>query len=258
MRSTVRVSLISANASSPATGVPVLGAADAAGQYPLLAGSVEGGRTLTAAIVLTPRATDALTPFLDRPWRGLGSEDARQVALVLGAEGARAAEIARLLARRNTPEVWRWLALERATPALREAVAQGRLAAGHTRYLLGLSPADQTEWATRAARGRWSVARLGRELANRGTAAPAAATADIAQVAAALSERLGSKVEIDWPSEGARALRIEWFDVESLKGVLDQLSRGPEGGGRIGAKRELVLQLADADELAALTDHLLA
>lgn len=90
-------------------------------------------------------------------------------------------------------------------------------------------------------------------------ATPSPAAADTKHLEDQLGQRLGSPVRLEWPdAPGTRALIIGYSDMETLKGVLQELARGPEGTGHLGsAMRSLRIEIADADELDALTGHLL-
>lgn len=241
-------------------GIAVLRPAEP-GRFILIAGAcpTDGG---IRAIVLSETAVEQLSELPEGSWAAQALPAKIQIARLLAAEGARAAEVAVLLGQpRNVPEVWRWIALGRASPALQSAIDSRRLTLGHARPLLALPHAQQEDWVTRAVRGRWSVRQLTQQLAGGGTAPAAESSPDLAQLESQLSQQLGAGVRIDWAAttgEG-RALRIEWFDIEALKGVLARLAEGPEQlhAPAGTARRELVIPVADATELGALTDHLL-
>lgn len=242
-------------------GAPTLVAPSGADRYRLLAGPAPGAERTTAWCVSEPQAIaaleelDATTGTLDRP------QQIRTAAAL--APHLRAPQLAALLGHRDPAEVWRWGALGRAHPKLRDAILDGKLRMTHARPLLRLPPAAQAEWAARALRGRWSVRQLTAAIRreNGPAAAEAPSSADIRALEDRVGERLGTTVKLLWPDDPAapRSLVIDWFDVEALKGILAQLAAGPELTGQplqVQA-RQLVIALQNADELSALTQHLL-
>ncbi|WP_440986302.1 hypothetical protein ACQHIH_21995 (plasmid) [Xanthomonas sontii] len=180
-------------------------------------------------------------------------------AIALSGE-VRATALCRLLGETNHPEVWRWTALRHAAPELREAVLAGTLSRGHIRPLLSMPTEKQADWTKRAIRGRWSVRRLAAMIAREasGESPEPLPQADILHLQEQLGLRLGAPVRLDWPDQAsARAIIIGYSDMETLKGLFEELARGPESPSDPGrALRYLRIEVADADELEALTGHL--
>lgn len=233
--------------------------AAASGHYRLLAGPLPQEEPFKARLITDGEAISALDLFTQtaEPLPRLG-----QIALACALSAhLRTPQISALLHVRNSPEVWRWAALAKAAPTLRDAVLSGKLSAGHLRPLLTLRVAEQTEWTARALRGRWSVRQLTAALRRESGRLDGPSNADLRALEAALGERLGTTVRVDWPDDpaGQRRLLIHWYDVESLKGILDQLARGPEYDDTAplpAQARQLVIPVQNAGELAALTQHL--
>lgn len=249
--------------SKPASRPLLLGPA-VDGDIQVLLGAASPEDQRVDVVILSERGWNALQAFgVPSGWSALDRDRQRQVAALLAQEGARPGEIARWLGAPASAraEVWRWIALERrACPELRTAVEEGRLTLGHTRYLLGLPAEQQKVWTKACVRGGWSVHRLRAEL--RGGVTPGApqASPDVAELERRLSAALGAAVGVDWPDDprSRRQVTIDWFDVESLKGIFAKLAAGPEMAPQPAARRRLVIEVQSADELAALTDHLLA
>lgn len=229
-----------------------------AGPAPALPDDLVGGLVLTDAETIAAAVRLGTTSPAE-----LTVIEKIQLAIAL-ADDVKATALCLLLGERNHPEVWRWTALKRAAQELRGAVLSGSLTRGHARPLLPLPSQLQAEWTRRALRGRWSVRTLTSMVAREGKAGtpatPSPAAADTKHLEDQLSQRLGSPVRLEWPeAPGTRSLIIGYSDMETLKGVLQELARGPEGTGHLGnAMRSLRIELADADELDALTGHLLS
>ncbi|WP_307546718.1 hypothetical protein [Xanthomonas sacchari] len=191
----------------------------------------------------------------------LSTLDKMRLAITLSGE-VKATALCRLLGESNHPEVWRWTALRHTAPELREAVLAGTLSRGHVRPLLRMSQDEQAEWTKRAVRGRWSVRALAAMVAREGArkTPETPPPADILRLQEQLGLRLGAPVRLDWPDEpSARALIVGYSDMETLKGVFQELARGPESSIDPGRTlRYLRIAVADADELDSLTGHLLA
>lgn len=244
-------------AGTPTLVAPVKGAT-AGARYRLLAGPAPTDATVRARCLTDAGAIQAL--------EALASDSApidRLRKLRLAATLSphlNAPQLAALLEHRDPAEVWRWGALGRAHSTLREAVLAGELTMGHARYLLGMSQGEQSDWTTRARRGRWSVRKLATAI-RQGGGAEAPSSADIQAVETRIGERLGATVRVHWPDDpvATRKLVIDWYDVESLKGILTQLAAGPEIDAAQAPvqARQLVIPLQNSDELSALTQHLL-
>lgn len=249
----IRTAYASANA-------PVLVTPMGPAQYRLLAGPFPERASQSVCCLTDPKVITAVEGF--SATAEPVSRDQKMRLAVLLAPHLRAPAIAALLEHRDPTEVWRWGALGRASAALREAVFAGHLTATHARPLLGLSMAQQEEWAARAIRGRWSVRQLTAAIRRNGAgqADRSAGSADLHALETVLGERLGTAVRVNWPEDPAaqRSLIIDWYDVESLKGILSQLAAGPEIGDEAvqALRRQLVIPVQNADELAALTGHL--
>jgi len=240
---------------------PVLIAVDpykGPGRYRWLAGSVPTSDRVRALVFQGD--PEQLPPWLPNRWSSLPRLDQIRLAGQLAGGGISAAAIAALLENKDRSEVWRWASLSKASTSLRDAVLEGVLLPGHAKSLLKLPVIEQSEWVQRARRGRWSVRRLATEVMNPGSTSAPESSGDTQKWQKDLSARLNAKVELQWPTDpkGPRSLSVEWFDVESLKGVLEQLSAGPElaVGVRHPLRRVLTISLVDTDELEALTGHL--
>lgn len=213
----------------------------------------------------SPADRDALYQF-GRSQGPVQPNDIVPLARAMARAGLRPTGIARLLRLPHVSEVSRWLALEHAAPALRDAVTSGQLTMTHARILLPLTAPVQGDWAQRAIRGRWSVRRLEAAIREPPSLPGPSNDADISALSSTLSERLGAQIHIGWtqaPTDGSprpsRFLQITWYDIESLKGVLATLAAGPEFTQKMNpVKRVLTIALQDANELGALTDHLLS
>lgn len=230
------------------------------GMYVWVAGPRPTADRSSALLIATVTMTQLQQLASGDRWSLLPRLAQVRIAYALSRDGVRSTEIAALLGHPNKPEVWRWAALADASPALRDAVLEGALSPGHLRPLLSMPPSRQTEWATRARRGRWSVRQLTAAIRAENAPAPALSSADIQSLENVLAERLGTGVKLHWsdnPSQG-HSLSIDWCDIESLKGVLERLAAGPEAlPSRPVIPRKLTIPLANADELAAVTDHLI-
>lgn len=123
--------------------------------------------------------------------------------------------------------------LLRLAPAVQAQVAQGTLAPGTARALVGLSERRQVELATRIVRERLTT-RQAEALANAGKAgrapAPVMARAgvsprdpDITRLENDLAERLGTPVTITYAGSGQGQVVIDFATLEILDGVLDKL-----------------------------------
>lgn len=231
------------------------------GRYRLLAGPAPGADPVKARCIKDPEAVAALDAIagsvepLDRAGK-------MRLAEALSPH-VRAPQLAALLDHRDPAEVWRWGALGRAHPKLRDAILAGQLRMAHARHLLSMAHEAQADWTTRALRGRWSVRKLTAAIRQEhGAAAGVPSSADIRSLETTLGDRLGAPVRLVWPDDptAQRRLEIDWFDVESLKGILGQLAAGPEQLDEPlqMLRRRLVIDVQNSGELAALTDHLLS
>lgn len=244
-------------------GTPRLLAAEGGARYRLLAGPAphpdegpcEGWLLTDVDAVAAAETLGSVIPT------DLSTLDKMRLAIALSGE-VKATALCRLLGESNHPEVWRWTALRHTAPELRQAVLTGRLSRGHVRPLLSMSQDKQTDWTKRAVRGRWSVRMLAAMVAREGAgkAPEPPPPADTLRLQEQLGLRLGAPVRLDWPDQAsARALVIGYSDMETLKGVFQELARGPESSINSGrALRYLRIEVADADELESLTGHLLA
>ena len=239
---------------------PVLVTPADPGRYRLIAGPIPDRDSFPGWSLDDAEAVEAIEAFASTSEPTTRAQKMRLAALLT--PHLRAPAIAALLSHRDPAEVWRWGALGRASAALRDAVLADKLTMTHARPLLALPLQDQQAWVTRAIRGHWSVRQLTAAIRRESTPQPATlpASADISALQTALGERLGTTVQIEWPEDPAaqRSLAIDWYDVESLKGILTQLSVGPEldPPPPQSPRRRLVIALQNADELAALTGHL--
>lgn len=246
-----------------AAGTPRLLAAEGGARYRLLAGPAphldEG--TCEGLVLTDVDAVDAAQTLGSSMPNELSTLDKMRLAIALSGE-VKATALCHLLGESNHPEVWRWTALRHTAPELREAVLAGTLSRGHVRPLLRMTRDEQAEWTKRAIRGRWSVralaAMVARERAGKAPEPPPAA--DTLRLQERLGLRLGAPVRLDWPDlPSDRALVIGYSDMETLKGVFQELARGPEGSADPGRTlRYLRIEVADSDELESLTGHLLA
>ncbi|HZU07360.1 MAG TPA: ParB/RepB/Spo0J family partition protein [Chloroflexota bacterium] len=115
-------------------------------------------------------------------------------------------------------------------PAVRAALADGRITAGHARALLGCpDAATQEALLAQVLAGELSV-RATEELVRRGTrprprrrAAPAA---DLAAVEQRLRQALGTKVQLYRSRRGGRIV-IHFFSDEELQGLYERLTALP-------------------------------
>jgi len=244
-------------------GAPVLVTRADPDRYRLIGGPLPDRASFPGWSLDDPNTVEAIEAFASSS-EPISRGQKMRLAVLL-APHLRAPAIAAFLNHRDPAEVWRWGALGRASDALRDAVLAEQLTMTHARPLLALPPQDQRSWVTRAIRGHWSVRQLTAAIRRESASSPAAnlpASADIQALQTALGERLGTAVQVDWPEDPAaqRSLAIDWYDVESLKGILAQLSAGPEidRAPSRSPRRRLVIALQNADELAALTGHLTA
>lgn len=238
---------------------PLLVAPAAPGKYRHIAGRIPDSEPFPARLIEDPLTIEAIDAFSASTGPVTLGQKMRLASLLFA--HLKAPAIAALLNHRDPAEVWRWAALGQASPALRDAVLSERLTITHARPLLALPHQDQEAWVNRAVRGRWSVRRLTMAIKRESAGQPPPVeSADIQALQNTLGERLGTSVQVCWPEDpaGARAFVIDWYDVESLKGILAQLAAGPDMNAppSQSVRRQLVIPLQNADELEALTGHL--
>lgn len=156
----------------------------------------------------------------------------------------------------------RWTRLATLPWPVLQALDRRQIRMGHARHFLGLAPAIVMDLLTRCRMERWSVKRLQAVIAGTDQApSPAPTSVDIKAFAESLGETLGAEIQIRWPDrEQDRRLVITWYDVESLKGVMAQLARGPSAGSTFDSsssyRRDLEIAVRSTSELDALTGHL--
>lgn len=154
----------------------------------------------------------------------------------------------------------RWASLASSDPYVLGCLDKGTLSFSHASALIPLSHAQQRQWAERCVAGRWSHARLVRSLRESAGAARSENDLDVRSYAKAIQEKLGAKTEISWDSVSRRGeVSFEWFSIEELQGLMEQLGRAPPSEAALPFKsRRLVLSLESTDEIDALTAHLFA
>jgi hypothetical protein len=146
----------------------------------------------------------------------------------------------------------RWAALATMPPKVLQLLDARHITFGHARLLIGLGETRAEFLVGECVAYGWTNDQLRQAI--RGEAPPSGP--DATAYAQALTQRLGTECLLLWPdSPGKRRLVIEYFDTEALKGVFEQLARGPEGPRR-NLKRQLEIGLVDVDELESLTAHL--
>jgi len=154
----------------------------------------------------------------------------------------------------------RWASLASCDPYVLGCLDKGTLSFSHAAALIPLPHAEQRRWAERCVAGRWSYARLVRSLHESAGAARSESDPDVRSYAKAIQEKLGAKTEISWDSASRRGeMSFEWFSVEELQGLMEQLGRAPPGEMALPFKaRRLVLSIESTSEIDALTAHLFA
>lgn len=158
----------------------------------------------------------------------------------------------------HSADITRLARIDRAGDRLKKALDKGQLSPAHARLLAPLPLPLQDEWTARAVAAHWTSRQLAAAMADSRQSRAAAESPDLGAFAAQLGERLGTKVGIEWPaSPSSRRVTLDWYTPEDLKGLMARLSAGPDHEAGKPTRRELVLQIRDAAELAALTDHLL-
>jgi ParB family chromosome partitioning protein len=118
---------------------------------------------------------------------------------------------------------------------VRNALMEGLLLEGHARALLGLStPAAQENLAKRVVQEKWSVRDVERWVARQGTtdttetdAAPKRKNPDVRHLEEELQRFLGRRVVIDERGKEKGWVRLEFYSVNDLEVLQQQLRRGP-------------------------------
>ena len=159
--------------------------------------------------------------------------DPLQEALALRARVRGGASVTRAGAERGYPRVVasHLLRLLRLDPAVRTALAEGRLTVGHAKALVGLSPAHQRELGDRIARDGLSVRhveRLARDLraGASGRVEPVVEPGDdpdSRRLEQRLEEHLGVPVRLRARGDGSGQLTLEFGTLDILAGLLDRL-----------------------------------
>ena len=188
----------------------------------------------------------------------LNASDAQlaQAVTLLRSKGVPSVHIAKALGLRPWG-VSRLAAANGAGERLTAVLSKGSLPFSHTRLLAPMPPADQAIWTERAVAGAWSYRRLEREIALAGQPPSPQGSPDLGAFVSQLSEQLGTEVQLEWPDDRAkRRLILTWYSPEDLKGLLAKLAAGPETTVTSTIRRELVIALDSADDLDALTGHL--
>jgi len=148
----------------------------------------------------------------------------------------------------------RMLALADSHPSLLRYLDGGQLSVGHSKYLVGLRHEDQGFWAAKCVADGLSVLKLRRALAGQVPVDP-----NIQHLENRLSEALGARIAISQSTKGAKtAFCISWSTIEELQGLMERLGKAPPYDGRLPCRaRSLVIEIDHADEVDALTGHLL-
>ncbi len=145
------------------------------------------------------------------------------------------AEIGRELGLSRT-ETYHRLRLLRLDPAVQALVAAGQLPLGSARVLVGQPTIRQRTLAERAVRERLSVRQveaLVRQRRRAPQAAPPAPSADLTALERELSETLGQPVAVGFDPKTRRGeLRLQFFSLEELNGVIERLRGAAPGSGR--------------------------
>lgn len=103
-------------------------------------------------------------------------------------------------------------------------VDAGQLSMGHARALAGVPPEQQKRMAAECLRRNWSVRQLERALAR--AAAPAGASKrepEWERLERALGEHLACPVTLQADGSGRGELRLRFFSLDELDGLLEQL-----------------------------------
>lgn len=122
------------------------------------------------------------------------------------------------------------LRLLRLEPGVQQGLAEGWLAVGQAKVLVGLSPAQQREAARRV---RWEkltarqVEALARRLRQGESTEPESETAvhddDHARLEKRLAEQLGVPVQLEYGPTGSGRLLLRFADLAVLEGLLERL-----------------------------------
>ena len=153
----------------------------------------------------------------------------------------------------------RWRALADVDPYILSLLDSGSLAFSHAVPLLPLSHSEQRRWAELCVSRRWSHGALVRAIRAHSKGAGVVRDLDVEGHARSLEAALGASVELSWDGSTGRAeLRLGWFTVEELQGLMERLGGGmPVDTPALPSRgRQLAIALDSVDELEALTGHL--
>lgn len=134
-----------------------------------------------------------------------------------GISGDYLAKMAGLSGRADVSRL-RWLS--NAPIYIQNRMDDGSLHLGHLRYLKGLSAADGLHWAQEVVGRKLSVSGLQQCLKGTSTAA---ADVDIASLERSIGEQLGTQVSIRQSSGGSGELALQYYDLDTLQGLLERL-----------------------------------
>ncbi|MGZ1522210.1 ParB/RepB/Spo0J family partition protein [Xanthomonas citri] len=204
--------------------------------------------TVTAWIA-PPEALEALKAADDRDATWTQLADA---AAALRAAGVPSVEIAALLSL-HPADITRLSDLNQACDKLRGLVSSGQISAGHSRILAKLDHPDQAHWSGWCLAHKPSVKQLAQAIAGKEKAAARLDAPDLGPFLAQLSEALGTAVELE---DGE--LRLAFYSPEEVKGLMERLSRGPDGTSSPASSPSwLRIPITDNDCLHELTGHLI-
>lgn len=222
---------------------PVVVRALTVGQYELVMGerrwraAVAAGLATIPAIVRDTRddamLRDALLENLHRSDLN-PLEEAAAYQQLIDDFGCTHDELAQRI-RRSRPQISNTLRLLRLPPAVQRRVAAGVLSAGHARALLGLSNPDaQDRLAHRivseglSVRSVEEIVAVGGDRPSRSRAAPAAkpVAPRLVDIAAALSERLDTRVWVDLGKRKGK-VTIEFATLDDLERIVGSITTDP-------------------------------
>ena len=111
------------------------------------------------------------------------------------------------------------------SPPVLALLKKNQLSLGHARLLVGLTPAQQLQIATKLKQYDWSVRELEKKIRSlKNQPLPKKRlNADIAALEDAIAEQLGSPVEISSTKAGGGWMKIRFYDNDTLCGLLERL-----------------------------------
>lgn len=134
-------------------------------------------------------------------------------------------EVAQMVGKSRT-YVTNCIRLLELTPMVKQRLIDNELSVGHAKLLLGLSHIEQQQLADQVCANQWSVRQLEKQMKSlkhqAGFSNPKK-DKDVERLENLISEQCGAKVEIEQGSDNGGWLKLQYFDNDTLAGILDKM-----------------------------------